>query len=138
MAELEQINPLSSKYVGAEEHRRRVEAKFGKFTKYGNPTQENMERALPGQVHTMLNVLRFVDTINAMLARRLVHVAHGGRAAPFEVLMAWEEAALQARFSGALGYLKASKRHASRRTHCCWPRAHRSGAPPPFRRPIPL
>ena len=106
------LNPLSRHYVGPEEHRRIVESKHGKFTRYGNPTQKNVERALPGQVATLLNVLAFVDVLNALLSQRLVATAClGGASATFEELVAWEEGALQARFSGAAQYLKAAKKY---------------------------
>ncbi len=106
----DRLNPLSSNYVGPDEHRRIIEARHGKFKKHGTPTAANVERALPGQVATLLNVLSFVDVLNAMLTRRLVPM-HGAHGATFEALVAWHDGALQARFSGAAQYLKAAKKY---------------------------
>ena len=71
-----------------------------------------MARALPSQLATLLNTLRFVDALNALLARRLVGVsedAGGLLSATYDELMAWGDRALQARFAGATQYLKAAK-----------------------------
>ena len=66
-------NPFSSLFVGAEEHRRRVASKFGNgrggLKKHGAPSRGAMKRALPGQLATLLNTLRFVDAVNALLSR---------------------------------------------------------------------
>ena len=69
------FNPFSSSYVGATEHRRAVEAQVGgKFGKFGAPSDNAARRALAAQVATALNVLRFVDAVNAILRRRLVPI----------------------------------------------------------------
>ena len=108
-------NPFSEHFVGAAEHRRRVEAKFGaggKLRKHGAPSRQAMARALPSQMATLLNTLRFVDAVNALISRRSVKVvegADGALYADYEALMAWGEQALQARFAGATQYLKAAK-----------------------------
>ena len=60
-----------SNYVGPEEHRRRVEAKEGKFKKYGKPTDMAIERALPGQVGSPL-LPRLISIRNAVAAVLLV------------------------------------------------------------------
>jgi len=104
------LNPLSRNYVGPEEHRRIVEATHGKFKKKGSPTTANVERALPGQVATLLNVLTFVDALNAIFRRGLVETPAEG-AATYEALIGWAEGALQARFSGAAQYLKAARKY---------------------------
>ena len=106
--EEEELNPLSSKYVGPEEHRRRIEAKHGKMAKFGTPTQINMDRAFPGQIATMLNVLRFVDAINAMISRPLIDSTADG--VPFDKLMSWHENAITLRFSSAAQYLRSGKK----------------------------
>ena len=74
----------------------------------------------PWQVATLLNVLRFVDAVNALLFRRLVpvgrataeanHALEDALAATYGDLMAWGDEALQARFSGTAQYLKSAKR----------------------------
>ena len=71
----EEVNPFSSTYVGHAEHRRRVEAEMGRpLAAYGAPRRSAMERALPGQVSTLLNVLRLVDAVNELIRRRYVGV----------------------------------------------------------------
>ena len=71
----EEINPFSETYVGQTEHRRRVEADIGKpLGAFGKPKRSAMERAFPSQLATMLNVLRFVDAVNAILLREYVDV----------------------------------------------------------------
>ena len=52
-------------------HRARV-AVGGKLQKFGAPTQQALERALPGQLDTCLNTLRMIDALNALLQQRLV------------------------------------------------------------------
>ena len=110
--EQEQMNPLSSKYVGQVEHRRRVEAVHGKLKKFGSPNMEAMDRALPGQLDTALNTLRFLDALNCLVARELVDVTTRGDAhgVPFGVLLDWREGALLQRFSSAAQYLRSAKR----------------------------
>lgn len=69
----EALNPFSGTYVGPLEHRRRVEAELEeKLRAYGAPKRSATERALPAQLATLLNVLRFVDAINAILDRGYV------------------------------------------------------------------
>ena len=106
----DKLNPLSANYVGPEEHRRILESREGKFKRLGAPTQANVERALPGQVATLLNVLSFVDAVNELLIRRLVKMP-GENSAVFEALTGWDDGALQARFSGAAQYLRAAKKY---------------------------
>lgn len=107
----EAINPLSSSYVGPEEHRRRIEEKHGKLKKYGSPKQEALDRALPGQLATAFNTLRFVDAINALVGSgELGEACRTVDAAPFEALMGWRDGALQQRFSGAAQYLRSGKK----------------------------
>ena len=128
VAEQQALNPFNAAaYVGAVEHRRRVEAaQGGKLQKFGAPTKEATARALPGQLDTALNTLRFVDTLNALLGRGLVGgggagddavvaaaaVTSGG-AHPrvgFHELMAWGDGAVQERFSGTAQYLRSGKK----------------------------
>ena len=84
---------------------------------YGKPKGSAMHAALPAQVATVLNVLRFVDALNALLRRRLVdgvkEALVGGEtrlSASYDALMSWGDEALQARFSGATQYLKSAKK----------------------------
>jgi len=110
-----ELDPFSSAYVGPEEHRRRVEANEygGRLRKRGNISRNAMVRALPSQVATLYNTLRFVDAVNALLVRRLVpttEAADGGLSTSYVELMAWGDKALQARFAGATQYLKAAKK----------------------------
>ena len=70
-------NPFSEGFAGAEEHRKRVEAAFGKDGKlkqFGHISRGAMARALPSQLATMFNTLRFVDAVNGLLQRRVVEV----------------------------------------------------------------
>lgn len=107
----EELNPLSSKYVGPEEHRRRIEAVHGKLKKFGEPNKEATDRALPGQLATCLNTLRFVDALNTMLGRGLVTSdASQDDGVPFESVFDWQEGAMQQRFSSAAQYLRSGKR----------------------------
>ena len=109
-------NPFSDNFVGIEEHRRRIEMKYGdrngKLRKHGNISKGAMTRALPSQLATLYNTLRLVDAINHLIERRLVPVEVGPDGtlwAEYDDLMAWGEKALQARFAGATQYLKAAK-----------------------------
>jgi hypothetical protein len=107
----EAINPLSSSYVGPEEHRRRIEERHGELKKYGSPKQEALDRALPGQLATAFNTLRFVDAINALVGSgELGEEWRALDAAPFEALMGWRDGALQQRFSSAAQYLRSGKK----------------------------
>ena len=69
----EKRNPFSKQYVGQIEHRRLAEADSGApLGKFGKPSQTSKDAALPAQVATLLNVLRFVDAVNEILRRSLV------------------------------------------------------------------
>lgn len=105
------LNPLSSAYVGPAEHRRRIEAEHGKLQKYGKPTQLATERALPGQLATCLNVLRFVDAVNGLLSRQWLQSPYASMdGVPYNLLMSWNDRALQARYSAAAQYLRSGKK----------------------------
>lgn len=67
--EAQRLNPFSTTYyVGAEQHRKAVEAMVGgKLGRFGTPSEGAAEKALGGQVATMLNVLRLVDAVNAVI-----------------------------------------------------------------------
>ena len=109
-----ELNPFSNQSVGPQEHRRRVEAREGKLKQFGTISVHAMLRALPSQIATLFNTLRFVDAINALLERHLVETndeADGARSASYESLMAWGDKALQARFSGSTQYLKAARHY---------------------------
>jgi hypothetical protein len=140
VADATDLNPFSESYVGQEEHRRRVEEEVGTLRAFGKPKGSAMHRALPAQVATLLNVLRLVDAINALLSRGLVvpsaavdahapceesmsaeagastNRGEGGMevgrtlGASYDALTSWGDGALQARFSGATQYLKSAKR----------------------------
>ena len=110
-----EMNPFSAEWVGQTEHRRRVEAnQGGRLKTYGNPSLGAQVRALPSQLATLFNTLRFVDAVNTLLERDLVEVSEaaesGERSASYDALMAWGDKALQARFSAATQYLKSAKR----------------------------
>lgn len=119
-------NPFSDDFSGMHEHRRRVEAAHGRATPggtkrlrtYGKISLGAMAHALPGQLATLFNTLRFVDAVNALIERRVVEVTEGSTVGgvgvydcvQYEDLMAWGDKALQARFGGCTQYLKAAKR----------------------------
>ena len=117
-------NPFSEAFAGRQEHRRRVEAEHGKATpggtmklrKHGKIAIGAMAHALPGQLATLYNTLRFVDAVNALISRRVVEVSESVEGsgsfdtAQYESLMAWGDKALQSRFGGCTQYLKAAKK----------------------------
>ena len=107
--------------MGPEEHRRRIEAmQGGKLKKYGSPNQAAMDRALPGQLATCLNTLRFVDALHTVLGRELVRRRDAAAgldtddaatgAVAFNELFDWHDGALQQRFSSAAQYLRSGKK----------------------------
>ena len=95
----ERLNPFAESYVGQEEHRRRVEAEHGAFQKFGTPNKAAAQRALPAQVDTLLNVLRFVDAVNSLIGQQQVRTRlrpeDGGVGALYDDLLAWHDGALQ-------------------------------------------
>ena len=110
------FDPFSKDYVGVEEHRRHVETEEGgKLKRFGNPRLGAVQHALPGNLATLYNTLRFVDAVNTLISRRLVEVTEhpedgGTLSAKYDALMAWGDKALQARFSAASQYLRAAKK----------------------------
>lgn len=79
----QQLNPFSKTYyVGAEQHRKVVEAQVGgKLRRFGKPSKAAADKALHGQVATMLNMLRLVDSVNAVIiSRGLEYTAGVGHA----------------------------------------------------------
>lgn len=109
----EELSPFSSTYVGHAEHRRRIEESLGgRLQKYGSPNEAALARALPGQLETALNTLRFVDAVNALLSRPgLLSPGQAGvDGALLSSLIEWADGTLQQRFSGAAQYLRSAKK----------------------------
>ena len=70
-----ELNPFSAHYVGPSAHRAAVEAaEGGRLRARGNPSANAAARALPSQIGTLCNLLRFVDCVNHLLVHRLVEV----------------------------------------------------------------
>ena len=128
--EAQRLNPFSATYyIGAEQHRKVVEAAAGgKLGRFGRPSEGAAEKALSGQVATLLNVLRLVDAVNAIISMKAHgstsgqedkgEEAHAGDGASgerhslhFDDLMNWNGQAVQDRFSGAVQYLRSAKKH---------------------------
>lgn len=99
------LNPFSEHYIGPEAHAQKVGT-----SKYGSPTQLAMERALPGQVATLLNVLRFVDAVNHLMREGLVPVVGADQVA-YDDVMRWSDRALMSRFSGAVQYFRSARKY---------------------------
>lgn len=68
------------------------------------------DRALAGQVATLLNVLRCVDAINMVLGNRLIKSPYiAQQAAPYGSLLAWSNGVILQRFAAAPTYIKLAR-----------------------------
>ena len=57
------------------------------------------------------NPERFVDAVNALLSRQWLHSPYASMdGVPYDLLMAWDDQALQARYSAAAQYLRSGKK----------------------------
>jgi hypothetical protein len=109
-------NPFADDFMGVEAARELARREAGEdFHRKGKPTQLNLDRALPGQVATALNMLNFVDDINQLC--RLGHLA--SPTFTFGALKAVEigEAlgdprfeVLQDKYAGLVGYVRSARR----------------------------
>lgn len=91
----------------------------GDFHKKGKPSQLNLDRALPGQVATALNMLSFVCDVNELISLRLL--AAGGPASSFtfhelksidirEALGDLRFEVLPDKYAAMVGYLRSARR----------------------------
>ena len=114
---LRRRNPLADPkvYIGQEEHYELAKSEAGEdFFKKGKPTQRAMDRALPGQFATVLNMLAFISDVGELVRMqaldesftfkelKCVNIAVALRDPHFEVL--------QDKYAAVIGYLKSARK----------------------------
>ncbi len=108
-----QRNPASKEYIGTQKHRELAEKEAGdKFKGKGAPTQESMNRALPGQFETVLNMLNFVYDISQLIQSEALETTF-----TFEQLKKVElntsgiKQKINEKYGSMVGYIKSARKY---------------------------
>ena len=112
---LRERNPNAEDYIGHERHYELARAEAGdEFYKKGKPTQKSMDRALPGQFATVLNMLNFVYDVSELIAQELLEATFTFKELKQvrigEALGNKKFEFLQDKYAAVVGYLKSARK----------------------------
>ena len=112
---LRERNPNAEDYMGHERHYELARAEAGEdFFKKGKPTQKSMDRALPGQFATVLNMLNFVHDVGELISLELLETTFTfnelKQVRIGEALGNKRFEYLQDKYAAVVGYLKSARK----------------------------